>query len=98
MGGRRNLWSETGDLSPDGRWLAHADNFHHAVSVRDLNNPRAVSECQALFGHAGYVNAVDFSPDGKHLVSCSSDGTALVWDARKLTGKPKPVKPRRSVP
>jgi WD40 repeat protein len=75
-------------LSPDGRWLAHADRG--AVAVRDLNSPRAASEYQMLSGHAGSVEAVEFSPDGKYLVSCGKDGTALVWDARLLTGKPTP--------
>jgi WD40 repeat protein len=75
-------------LSPDGRWLAHADGS--AVAVRDLNNPRAASEHQSLSGHAGSVEAVTFSPDGKYLVSCGADGTALVWDAKVLTGKPMP--------
>jgi WD40 repeat protein len=98
LGGRTNLWSETGDLSPDGRWLAHADNMHRAVSVRDLNSPHALGEYQTLRGHAGDLNAVEFSPDGKYLVSCGSDGTALVWDARLLTGKPKRDPPRRPAP
>ncbi len=30
-------------------------------------------------GHAGAVNALALSPDGKHIVSASADGTLLVW-------------------
>jgi len=38
-------------------------------------------ETLTLKGHAGWVNSVAFSPDGKHLVSGSADGTIKVWDA-----------------
>jgi WD40 repeat protein len=90
LGGRTNTWTETGALSPDGRWLAHGNNWHGDVSVRDLHNPGAAAECQTLPGHAAGVMAVEFSPDGKYLVSCSEDGTALVWEVKRLTGKAKP--------
>jgi hypothetical protein len=91
LGGRTNTWDETGDLSPDSRWLAHANNWHGAISVRDLKSPSAGHECQALSGHAGEVEALAFSPDCKWLVSCGADGTVLVWDAWRLTGKAAPV-------
>ena len=31
--------------------------------------------------HSSYVNSVAFSPDGKTIVSGSSDKTLKVWDA-----------------
>jgi WD40 repeat protein len=31
-------------------------------------------------GHATHVYSVAYSPDGKQIASCSSDGTVLVWD------------------
>src|SRR5213079_378403 len=43
-GYRTEIYSEAGDLSPDGRWLAHADNLRRAVAVRDLTNPHAATE------------------------------------------------------
>jgi hypothetical protein len=39
-----------------------------------------------LRGHTAAVNAVDFSPDGRLLVSAGRDGDARVWDV--ATGEP----------
>jgi WD40 repeat protein len=41
-------------------------------------------EC-TLMGHSGPVLSVAYSPDGKHVVSGSSDKTVKVWDSQ--TGK-----------
>jgi WD40 repeat protein len=79
-----------GALSPDSRWLVQ-DGRHNSVAVRDLHSRSAAYEFQTLSGHAGEVTGLAFSPDGKYLVSCSADGTALVWDARRLTGKSVPA-------
>jgi WD40 repeat protein/DNA-binding SARP family transcriptional activator len=35
-----------------------------------------------LHGHQGRVNALEFSPDSKHLLTGSDDKTARVWNAR----------------
>jgi WD40 repeat protein len=40
---------------------------------------------QTLSGHEGFVTDVEFSPDGKRLVTGSGDNTAKVWDI--LTGQ-----------
>jgi hypothetical protein len=80
-----------GTLSPDSRWLVHAIYPAGHLAVRDLHRPAATHEWQTLAGHANYVNGAEFSPDGKYLVTCGNDGTALVWDATKLTGRPTPL-------
>ena len=34
-----------------------------------------------LEGHAGWIRAAAFSPDGRRIVTASGDGTARQWDA-----------------
>eukprot|EP00035_Acanthoeca_spectabilis_P007549 m.138098 g.138098 ORF g.138098 m.138098 type:complete len:449 (-) comp13993_c1_seq3:719-2065(-) len=38
-----------------------------------------------LTGHRGAVYAVQYSPNGKVLATCSMDGTARLWDAERVT-------------
>jgi tRNA A-37 threonylcarbamoyl transferase component Bud32 len=54
--------------------------WEHAYLRRLCN-----SKEQTFQGHAGPVNSVAFSPDGKRIVSGSQDRTLRVWDAE--TGK-----------
>src|SRR5262249_17684104 len=42
-------------------------------------------ELGRLAGHRGWVMAIAFSPDGRRLVSGSTDTTALVWDVARYT-------------
>ena len=42
------------------------------------NNPRKIT------GHTDTIHSVSFSPDGKHLVTASRDGTARIWNAESL--------------
>jgi WD40 repeat protein len=38
-----------------------------------------------LLGHTGRVQSVAFSPDGRYIVSGSSDGTIRIWEAGRGT-------------
>jgi WD40 repeat protein/AAA+ ATPase superfamily predicted ATPase len=49
---------------------------------RCVNKSQIPSYCLfTLSGHTKYVNSCDISPDGKNIVSASSDGTLKIWDA-----------------
>jgi WD40 repeat protein len=61
-------------FSPDGRLLAFAEGGQ--VRVVELATRRE----HAFTGHAGKVTSIAFTPDGKALVSGSTDCTGLIWD------------------
>jgi WD40 repeat protein len=48
-------------------------------------NVKARKEVAVLRGHKTWINDVEYSPDGKQIVTASSDGTARVWDS--VTGQ-----------
>ena len=56
--------------------------------IRSLRPPRlhlGTAQRAILYGHAGPVTSVAFSPDGTRVASGSSDGTVSIWETR--TGK-----------
>ncbi|KAF2723507.1 hypothetical protein K431DRAFT_282953 [Polychaeton citri CBS 116435] len=65
-------WSPTDGVDfafgTDGGWLQRWD-------LRDLKTAKA-----KIPAHARSCNSVDWHPDGKHLVSASTDQTVKVWD------------------
>jgi WD40 repeat protein len=76
-------------LSPDGHWLAAGGWFlgtrEESDAIRLYNF--TTSQLVALFkGHTNIVEGLAFSPDGKRLISGSSDYSAIIWDVenRKL--------------
>jgi WD40 repeat protein len=78
-------------LSPDGQWLAVGGYIHawrglvdeSIIRIHNFSTGRPVA---LLYGHHNVVECLAFSPDGKRLISGSSDHTAIVWDIenRKL--------------
>lgn len=52
---------------------------HDDCSIRlwNISSGQCIS---TLKGHSNWVRSIDFSPDGKKLVSCSDDKTFIVWD------------------
>ncbi len=70
-------------LSPDGRYLAaggrivEAGEGTHPIRIYDFKTGEMVA---VLSGHNDAVLSLDFAPDGKFLVSGSTDDTAIIWD------------------
>lgn len=66
-------------ISSDGKLLAAVPNDYrsHRVQIWDLESHQMLVE---LYGHAGHVNAVTFSPDSRFLATGSHDTTILLWD------------------
>jgi WD40 repeat protein len=67
----------TVEFSPDGKWLATCGTL--TIKLWHVQRD-GLSLPKTLRGHAGYVPAIAFSPDGTRLVSASSDHTLKLWD------------------
>jgi WD40 repeat protein/serine/threonine protein kinase/tetratricopeptide (TPR) repeat protein len=82
-----------GDLLTAMLYYAEAAALEEAGSPQALKHQIRLTACLAqapklvqLWSHKDGVTHVEFSPDGKLVLSASRDGTARVWDA--VTGKP----------
>ncbi len=74
-------WATSNDFSPDGKQLAvghYVDENEGIAQIWDLQTGKV---SLTLKGHSFVVDDVDFSPDGKRLLTASGDGTAKVWDS-----------------
>ncbi|TFK33182.1 WD40-repeat-containing domain protein, partial [Crucibulum laeve] len=67
---------------PDGKLFAARCNDRN-IYLWGLQTSSHIIE--PLKGHSGYIDCVSISPNGKHLVSCSTDYTVRIWDLE--TGK-----------
>jgi WD40 repeat protein len=89
-----NLPVECVAFSPNGSVLAICQNDN--ILLWDI--PTWQQKGDLLNGHSDWIRSIQFNPDGKKLVSGSSDGTVRLWDVQlgeqlgeALTGHTKHV-------
>ncbi len=68
-------------FSPNGRWLAFAENDRGTVALLDVDTMVIDQRWQP---HRASVQALAFSPDGKTLASSGKDGSLKLWDLASL--------------
>ncbi len=73
---RQASWTSSVACSPDGKWLATADE--RVVRLWDAATGKDVREYR---GPTDAVRSVAYSPDGKTIAAGAIDETVFVWDA-----------------
>lgn len=68
--------AKVGAFSPDGSIFALANRNGIAIC-----NSQTGNTVLAFTAHAGFINGIGFTPDGRRLLSASTDGTVGVWDS-----------------
>jgi len=73
-------------FSPDSRMLAWSGWSDHAIHLLEVATG---GERHRFAGHPGPVHCLQFSADGRMLISASEDTTALIWDVAGPLGDRK---------
>lgn len=68
--------------SPDNAQVALVGNTNGGVPRIEIWDANLTEVLQSWEGHTGQVTSVEWSPDGRYLVTTSDDFTAKVWDPR----------------
>ena len=79
-----NMEPSGGAFSPDGRRVILVGGGGSMASIwkiSDIEAGASPDQALPLEGHGGTIWWVEFSPDGKSVVTASVDHTAQVWDA-----------------
>ncbi len=83
-------------FSPDGEWFlvgVHDDHQHGSIRAYRTDDWSDIAEL--LPGHNAPCRQLEFSPDGKFLVSADANGQILVWDwpVRRIVKRIPPRNP-----
>jgi RNA polymerase sigma factor (sigma-70 family) len=88
LDGKHQVRIDTGKIkpskmrfSPDSKLLVWSSFDSPDIHIFDVETQKEIA---VFVGHKGIVQALEFSNDGKKLVSSSTDGTALVWDFERI--------------
>ena len=65
---------------PDGRYIA-GGNYKNTLWIWDSRRHKLVAMWE---GHSSSVRCIEFTPDGKGLMSGSDDATIKYWDMTSL--------------
>ena len=76
--------------SPEGDYMAIAMSSTKSIVIKKVSD---LSSVTTLTGHTDWVRSVEFSPDGKALVSCSDDKTVRMWDLETRNSRTLAVLP-----
>ncbi len=77
VGDSSSVWTEHLAWSPDSRTLA--TGMDRYATIWDAETGELLRK---LFGHTSWLVGIAWSPDGKRLVTHSSDQTVRLWDPR----------------
>jgi WD40 repeat protein len=64
--------------SPNSRYLATAGSYDKLIKVWDIIQGRTIASFPA---HSNDINAINYSPNGRYIVSAAGDNTIKVWNA-----------------
>lgn len=70
-------------FSPAGDLLACSAGTDGSIRLLDLSVPQPETQLRTLSGHVHEPVSISFSPDGKRLVSSSSDQSIRLWDIQR---------------
>lgn len=69
--------------SPDGKSIAVANG---SIIEMYLKQKNSWAEGKKFPRHNAYILSLNYSLDGKKLVSCGEDHTAIIWDVKGISG------------
>lgn len=67
------------DVSPDNKYVVQSGK-DNKIRILNTVDGKLIRQIEAWEGHKEWVNAVRFSPDGKHFATVSDDGLLKVWE------------------